>query len=99
MGITQLIYDLTKFFFDSVFHFIELIILILVLRGYFQKLHNSISKFISNVKAKYRARVASEHAYKSIAKAAYPVKGNKQNVELEKPGWMEGNTQKSPEDK
>ena len=60
MKTTDLILEILKFFFDSTLHFIELIILIMLIRGNFTKIKNSLRKKTKEVKSRYQEKIKPE---------------------------------------
>jgi len=58
----KLIYDIIDFFFNDFWHFLELLILICVLRNnsVLHEYANKMREFINNIKTKYTSRIMAE---------------------------------------
>lgn len=68
MSFPELIYKLTEFFYTDLWRFLQLIITILLLRGLFGKLGNSIRVFFGSVSEKFKRRTNETEIVEGLEK-------------------------------
>lgn len=66
MNTAQLILELTRFFFNDLFHFLALIILLMLFKGTFHKIYITIKGFFTNVHNRYKRMTLEKPKPKDI---------------------------------
>lgn len=82
MTITDLTFKLIIYFFDSLWHFLELMFLISFLRGTLTRGLHPIRNYIERVKANYRARMIRKEALPNLKQNIPPVVKQYTNKDL-----------------